>query len=89
MLMPNFRINILEAVQEMSWECFLFFASFATRLSFILFTCSSRDSGPSYDILSIADVADSISPSVVSDATLKILIFVVRSRHLVMIASAL
>jgi len=39
---------------------FPFFAVFAERLSCILFTCSSLDAGPSYDILNSVNIADSI-----------------------------
>jgi len=47
---------------------FHFFAIFASRLSFIPFTCSSLDPGPSYDILNPANVANSIPQSAASDA---------------------
>jgi len=40
MLMSNFRINILKAVQEVAWGCsgFPLFVIFASQLSSILFT---------------------------------------------------
>jgi len=48
---------------------FLFLAIFANRLSSIyMFTYSSLDPGPSYDILNLANVANSIPQSAANDA---------------------
>jgi len=73
MSMSNFRTNILEAVQVIS--SVPIFCDFCqpTVIHYMVSSCSSPDSDPSYDILNLADavgifIANSISQSVASDA---------------------
>jgi len=77
--MSSFRTNILETVQ-VARKCFLFFATFASRLSSnsiympFYMPMLSPDSDPFCDILNLIDVAnifaaDSILQSVASDAS--------------------
>jgi len=77
MLMPTFRINVLEDVQ-VAWKRLVLhllrFLPVIIHPVYMVSSCSSSDSGPSRDILNLADVADvlvanSIPQSVASDAS--------------------
>jgi len=58
MLMSTFYTNVLKAIQEAFGSPF--FVIFASRLSSILFTCSSPGSGAFYNTLNLADVAGAL-----------------------------
>jgi len=62
MSMFNFRINVLEAVQVADDVWFPIFCGFRKPVIihsvYMASSCSSPDSGSSYDVLNLTDVAD-------------------------------
>ncbi|KAH0944836.1 hypothetical protein HN011_010010, partial [Eciton burchellii] len=61
--MSNFRANALKTVQV---DCLVLLFSQFLQASYLVYTvspCSSPDSGPSCDILDLADAANSIPQS--------------------------